>query len=131
MFSALISHKPRFVRLLLETGANLWEFLDDDRLCRLYQQMPSCLFLCRLAKRVHGSRRRHKGQARDVSGNTISLHHVSHEVRHLLGSFTDHLYPKAPEGQKSISMSMEGSSNDSVSVFSGDCSDLFVVRIDR
>lgn len=122
MFSALVGHKPEFVRLLLETGTSLRHFLqDDDTLRKLYQQMPGCFFLCKVAKRVHGSRRhhrRHQGHAgglrpRDNFGNAISLCHVSDEVRHLLGSFTQHLYPPTPS-LNSFSMSLEESSSDSL-----------------
>lgn len=129
MFSALVGHKPEFVRLLLETGTSLRDFLqDDDTLRKLYQQMPGCFFLCKVAKRVHGSRRhhrRHQGHAggfrpRDNFGNAISLCHVSDEVRHLLGSFTQHLYLPTTS-LNSFSMSLEESSSDSVSIFSCDC----------
>lgn len=124
MFSALVGHKPEFVRLLLETGASLRDFLQDsDTLRNLYQQMPGCFFLCKVAKRVHSSRRhrrRHQGHSggfrpSDNFGNTISLCHVSDEVRHLLGSFTQQLYPP-PTNMNSFSMSLEDSSSDSVSV---------------
>ncbi|KAK2839691.1 hypothetical protein Q5P01_013431 [Channa striata] len=57
MFSALVGNKPQFVSLLLENGVNLWDFLQDEQvLCDLYKQLPSCFFLQKLAKRIYSSR---------------------------------------------------------------------------
>lgn len=122
IFSALAGNKPEFVRLLLENGASLRDFLqDDDILCELYKQMPSCFFLRKLAKRVHNSRRRRGPSVglrpRAHLGGAISLCHVSDEVRHLLGSFTHPLYPPSTT-VNNFSMSMEDSSTDSVSLLS-------------
>uniref|UniRef100_A0A8C7KVY6 Transient receptor potential cation channel, subfamily M, member 2 n=1 Tax=Oncorhynchus kisutch TaxID=8019 RepID=A0A8C7KVY6_ONCKI len=97
MFSALLGHKPQFVQLLLENGVCLREFLGDQTtLCDLYTQLPtSCFFLRRLAKRIQTekSRRSQTLSPRGAAGRTISLSHVSDEIRHLLGSFTQPLYP--------------------------------------
>ncbi|XP_070693966.1 transient receptor potential cation channel subfamily M member 2 [Pempheris klunzingeri] len=99
MFSALVGNKPQFVSLLLENGVSLREFLqDEETLCELYKQLPSCFFLRKLAKRVHSSYRSRRRRAihiraRAHSGEVISMTHVSDEVRHLLGSFTQPLYP--------------------------------------
>lgn len=80
MFSALVGHKAEFVRLLLENGLCLPQFLEHkETLCDLYKHLPSCLFLRKVAKRAQGSKR-------------ISLSHVAAEVRRLLGSFTQPLY---------------------------------------
>lgn len=103
MFSALVGNKPQFVSLLLENGVSLRDFLqNEETLCELYKQLPSGLFLRKLAKRVHSScrgRRKvfkirtrvHSGQ-----GENVSMTHVSDEVRHLLGGFTQHIYPPSP-----------------------------------
>lgn len=103
MFSALVGNKPQFVSLLLENGVSLRDFLQDEQtLCELYRQLPSCFFLHKLAKRVHGSQHSRKqkfsigAQAHSGQGEMISMSHVSDEVRHLLGSFTQHLYPSSP-----------------------------------
>ncbi|XP_058248309.1 transient receptor potential cation channel subfamily M member 2 [Hemibagrus wyckioides] len=80
MFSALVGHKAEFVRLLLENGLCLVQFLKhEETLCDLYKHLPGCLFLRKVAKRAQGIRR-------------ISLSHVAAEVRHLLGNFTQPLY---------------------------------------
>ncbi|KAM9709328.1 transient receptor potential cation channel subfamily M member 2 isoform 2-T2 [Menidia menidia] len=101
--SALVGNKPQFVSLLLENGVNLRDFLKDDKtLCELYEQLPSCFFLRKLAKRVHGagrSRRRMLGRrvrSRTGGRERVSLTHVSEEVRRLLGKFTVPIYPPAP-----------------------------------
>uniref|UniRef100_A0A671Z4B5 Transient receptor potential cation channel, subfamily M, member 2 n=1 Tax=Sparus aurata TaxID=8175 RepID=A0A671Z4B5_SPAAU len=97
MLSALVGNKPQFVRLLLENGVNLRDFLqEEETLCELYKEMPGCFFLGKLAKRVQNSsriRRRVIGiRSRNHSGELITMTHVSGEVRHLLGSFTQPLY---------------------------------------
>uniref|UniRef100_A0A673C9F8 Transient receptor potential cation channel, subfamily M, member 2 n=1 Tax=Sphaeramia orbicularis TaxID=375764 RepID=A0A673C9F8_9TELE len=99
MFSALVGNKPEFVSLLLENGVSLRDFLDEDTLCELYKQLPSCFFLRKLAKRVHNSLRSRRqafgirSRAYPGQGESISMAHVSEEVRHLLGSFTQSIYP--------------------------------------
>uniref|UniRef100_A0A3Q3L2S9 Transient receptor potential cation channel, subfamily M, member 2 n=1 Tax=Labrus bergylta TaxID=56723 RepID=A0A3Q3L2S9_9LABR len=81
MFSALVGNKPQFVSLLLENGVSLRDFLQDEEiLCELYKQMPSCFFLRKLAKRVDRARRSKRQE------KTISMTHVSEEVHHLLGN---------------------------------------------
>ncbi|XP_066542051.1 transient receptor potential cation channel subfamily M member 2-like isoform X2 [Hoplias malabaricus] len=83
MFSALVGHKAEFVQLLLENGVCIPQFLQhQDTLHGLYTNLPSCLFLRKLAKRT-------------PEGDKFTLNHVSDEVRHLLGSFTRPLYPPA------------------------------------
>uniref|UniRef100_A0A4W6FBX7 Transient receptor potential cation channel, subfamily M, member 2 n=1 Tax=Lates calcarifer TaxID=8187 RepID=A0A4W6FBX7_LATCA len=101
MFSALVGNRPRFVSLLLENGVSLRDFLqDEETLCELYKQLPTCFFLRKLAKRVHSSRRSGRRQAFAIrarvhsgQGEMISMTHVCEEVRHLMGGFTQPLYP--------------------------------------
>ncbi|XP_023193351.1 transient receptor potential cation channel subfamily M member 2 isoform X1 [Xiphophorus maculatus] len=100
MTLALVGNKPEFVSLLLENGLCLRDFLkDDNTLCELYKQLPNCFFLDKLAKRVNlasSSRSQALGQrAHVLAGAKISLTHVSDEVRHLLGKFTQHIYPSS------------------------------------
>ncbi|XP_034059864.1 LOW QUALITY PROTEIN: transient receptor potential cation channel subfamily M member 2 [Gymnodraco acuticeps] len=97
MFSALVGNKPEFVSLLLENGVSLRDFLqDEETLCELYKQLPSCMFLRKLAKRVHNAHRKKafgmRHRVRSGQGEMVSLTHVSDEVRRLLGSFTQALY---------------------------------------
>ncbi|XP_069388931.1 transient receptor potential cation channel subfamily M member 2 isoform X2 [Paralichthys olivaceus] len=103
MLSALIGNKPEFVSLLLENGVSLRDFLqDEETLCELYKQLPSCFFLRRLAKRVQSSCRSNrkkfhiKRRAHCRQGEMISMTHVCNEVRHLLGRFTKPIYPPPP-----------------------------------
>ncbi|XP_072556390.1 transient receptor potential cation channel subfamily M member 2 isoform X3 [Paramormyrops kingsleyae] len=46
MLSALVGHKPDFVKLFLANNVSLREFLHEDTLCELYAHLePGCLFL--------------------------------------------------------------------------------------
>lgn len=96
MRSALVGHKPDFVKLLLEHGVCLREFLTEDTLSDLYGHLETgCVFLRRLAKRMKSEKSR-KG-CRDTPGQRgVCLRHVSDEVRHYLGAFTEPIYPPAP-----------------------------------
>uniref|UniRef100_A0AAV2J7V9 TRPM SLOG domain-containing protein n=1 Tax=Knipowitschia caucasica TaxID=637954 RepID=A0AAV2J7V9_KNICA len=102
MLSALVGNKPEFVSLLLENGVSLWDFLQEETLCELYRQLPTCLFLRRLARRATEQQRRRKPplglrpRAFSTQSQTISLSHVSEEVRRLLGTFTHHIYSPTP-----------------------------------
>ncbi|XP_061081599.1 transient receptor potential cation channel subfamily M member 2-like isoform X1 [Conger conger] len=95
MRSALVGHKPDFVKLLLENGVCLRQFLTEDILVDLYSHLETgCIFLRRLAKRMKSERGR-KG-CQDLAGrSTMCLRHVSDEVRHYLGGFTELIYPPA------------------------------------
>ncbi|XP_035248591.1 transient receptor potential cation channel subfamily M member 2 isoform X2 [Anguilla anguilla] len=96
MRSALVGHKPDFVKLLLENGVCLNKFLTEDTLSDLYGHLePGCLFLRRLAKRMRGERGR-RGCPDQPGQSGACLRHVSDEVRHYLGSFTEPIYPPAP-----------------------------------
>uniref|UniRef100_A0A669BF39 Transient receptor potential cation channel, subfamily M, member 2 n=1 Tax=Oreochromis niloticus TaxID=8128 RepID=A0A669BF39_ORENI len=114
MFSALAGNKPQFVSLLLENGVSLRDFLQkEETLCELYKQLPSCFFLRKLAKRIHSARcsgRQAFGirtRASREQGEKISLTYVSDEVRHLLGKFTQPLYPPSTD---QFNMSMDETS---------------------
>uniref|UniRef100_W5MUC8 Transient receptor potential cation channel, subfamily M, member 2 n=1 Tax=Lepisosteus oculatus TaxID=7918 RepID=W5MUC8_LEPOC len=76
--SALIGNRTDFVKLLLENGVSLKEFLTEDILLELYNNLlPGSLILRKIAKRL----------------KRITLSHVSEELRLLLGSYTQPLYP--------------------------------------
>lgn len=116
LFLAMVSNKPQFVRLLLEDGASLRDFLqDEETLCELYKQLPTCFFLRKLAKRVHSFRHGIGMRTRAHTGDMISLTHVSEVVQNLLGSFTQPLYPPSTNVNH-FSMSLDDSST-SVSLF--------------
>lgn len=110
LFSALVGNKPEFVRLLLENGASLRDFLQSEStLCKLYRHLPGCFFLRKLAKRVNSARRKRRltnGPAGPAPpGDKISIDHVSDEVRYLLGDFTQRLYgPSSPVQDFSLSI---------------------------
>ncbi|NXU57450.1 TRPM2 protein, partial [Turnix velox] len=91
MAAALISNKPEFVKLFLEQGVSLKEFVTWDMLLYLYENMaPSCLFYCKLQK-VLLEEREHTASSKMPR---IQLHHVSQVLRMLLGCSTQPLYPK-------------------------------------
>ncbi|XP_035762623.1 transient receptor potential cation channel subfamily M member 2 [Neolamprologus brichardi] len=111
MFSALTGNKPQFVSLLLENGVNLRDFLqEEETLCELYAQLPSCFFLRKLAKRIHSARcSGRQAFDREQGKKKISLTYVSDEVRHLLGKFTQPLYPPSTTTDQ-LNMSMDETS---------------------
>lgn len=119
MLSSLVGQKADFVRLLLENGVSLGGVLAPEGvLGDLYNNLPSCFFLSQMARRVHVQN--HNGpqglfvHGRSVleRGARISLSHVADEVRHLLGSFTERIYPP-------VSHNNLGRDADSVSGFQG------------
>ncbi|XP_076026101.1 transient receptor potential cation channel subfamily M member 2-like isoform X2 [Genypterus blacodes] len=85
MFSALIGHKHQFVRLLLDNGVSLNDFLQKDTLKQLYFKAPSCSFLCMLKKKAENM-----DQGLDPT-TLVTL--VYKEVQELLGSFIKPLRP--------------------------------------
>lgn len=91
MAAALISNKPEFVKLFLEQGVRLKEFVTWDTLIYLYNNMASsCLFHSKLQKVL-------LEETENIAGSKmprIQLHHVSQVLRELLGHSTQPLYPK-------------------------------------
>ncbi|XP_072724021.1 transient receptor potential cation channel subfamily M member 2 isoform X4 [Ciconia boyciana] len=91
MAAALISNKPEFVKLFLEQGVRLKEFVTWDTLVYLYDNMaPSCMFHSKLQKVLLDEREHTAGSKMP----RIQLHHVSQVLRELLGCSTQPLYPK-------------------------------------
>ncbi|NWU97559.1 TRPM2 protein, partial [Upupa epops] len=91
MAAALISNKPEFVKLFMEHGVRLKEFVTWDTLVYLYNNMaPSCLFHNKLQKVLLEERESMAGSKMP----RIQMHHVSQVLRELLGCSTQPLYPK-------------------------------------
>ncbi|KAM4862758.1 transient receptor potential cation channel subfamily M member 2 isoform X2 [Urocitellus parryii] len=89
MTAALISNKPEFVKLFLENGVRLKEFVTWDTLLYLYENLePSCLFHCKLHKALAEERLACAPAAR------LHMHHVAQVLRELLGDSTQPLYPR-------------------------------------
>ncbi|XP_020739237.2 transient receptor potential cation channel subfamily M member 2 isoform X1 [Odocoileus virginianus] len=87
MVAALITNKPEFVRLFLENGVQLKEFVSQATLFYLYQNLePTCLFHYKLHKVLPG-----ETEHLDPS---VLLHHVAQVLRELLGDSTQPLYPR-------------------------------------
>ncbi|XP_045396755.1 transient receptor potential cation channel subfamily M member 2 isoform X2 [Lemur catta] len=86
MTAALISNKPEFVKLFLENGVRLKEFVTWDTLLYLYENLePSCLFHSKLQKVLAEEPERPA---------CLQMHHVAQVLRELLGDFTQPLYPR-------------------------------------
>nr|DBA32338.1 TPA: hypothetical protein GDO54_000138 [Pyxicephalus adspersus] len=87
---SLIEDKPSFVRLFLERGVSLADYLTWDTLTYLYNNTdPSSLVHSKLERylRIEGSK--------EVVVSTIELYHVSRVLQELLGDLTEPLYPEA------------------------------------
>ncbi|XP_008565916.1 PREDICTED: transient receptor potential cation channel subfamily M member 2 [Galeopterus variegatus] len=92
MTAALISNKPEFVKLFLENGVRLKEFVTWDTLLYLYENLePSCLFHCKLQKVLAEEPER---LACAPATPHVQMHHVAQVLRELLGDFTQPLYPR-------------------------------------
>ncbi|XP_006876843.1 PREDICTED: transient receptor potential cation channel subfamily M member 2 [Chrysochloris asiatica] len=92
MSAALISNKPDFVKLFLENGVQLKEFVTWDTLLYLYKNLaPSCLFHCKLQKVLAEEPER---LACAPALPCLQMHHVAQVLRELLGDFTQLLYPR-------------------------------------
>ncbi|CAI9600320.1 unnamed protein product [Staurois parvus] len=94
---SLIEDKPSFVRLFLERGVSLAEYLTRDTLTYLYNNTePSSLIHSKLEREatVEGSK--------EIVLSTIELHHVSHVLQDLLGDLTEPLYRESKRKQRSM-----------------------------
>ncbi|XP_042315429.1 transient receptor potential cation channel subfamily M member 2 isoform X2 [Sceloporus undulatus] len=91
MAAALIGNKPDFVKLFLEQGVRLKEFVTWDTLIYLYENTAS-------SSVFHGKLQKVLLEEKECSAFSkvpkIQLHHVSQVLRELLGDFTQQLYPK-------------------------------------
>ncbi|XP_072257010.1 transient receptor potential cation channel subfamily M member 2-like [Pyxicephalus adspersus] len=87
---SLIEDKPSFVRLFLDRGVSLADYLTGDTLTYLYNNTdPSSLIHSKLERyaTIEGSK--------EVAVSTIELYHVSRVLQELLGDLTEPLYPEA------------------------------------
>ncbi|XP_075399456.1 transient receptor potential cation channel subfamily M member 2 isoform X2 [Tenrec ecaudatus] len=106
MSAALISNKPDFVKLFLENGLRLKEFVTWDTLLYLYKNLaPSSLFHCKLLKVLAEEP---EGVARAPATACLQMHHVAQVLRELLGDFTQPLYPRAGPGRPSSKLNVQG-----------------------
>ena len=97
MMAALISNKPEFVKLFLENGVRLKEFVTWDTLLHLYQHLdPSCLFHSKLQKVLAEEPERPACRP----APRVQMHHVAQVLRELLGDFTQPLYPRPRTGER-------------------------------
>ncbi|XP_056409084.1 transient receptor potential cation channel subfamily M member 2-like [Hyla sarda] len=86
---SLIEDKPLFVRLFLEHGVSLSEYVTWDTLTYLYKNTdPSSLISSKLERAATGEGSRIRVEP------TIELHHVSRVLQELLGDISEPLYPE-------------------------------------
>ncbi|XP_077786135.1 transient receptor potential cation channel subfamily M member 2 isoform X6 [Podarcis muralis] len=91
MAAALIANKPDFVKLFLEQGVRLKEFVTWDTLIYLYENMANpSVFHTKLQKVLMEEKER----SAFSKVPRVQMHHVSQVLRELLGDFTQQLYPK-------------------------------------
>ncbi|XP_063162905.1 transient receptor potential cation channel subfamily M member 2 [Candoia aspera] len=97
MAAAFIANKPKFVKLFLEQGVQLKEFVTWNTLIYLYENMAtSSVFHGKLQKVLLEEK---EGSAFSKMPR-IQLYHVSQVLRELLGDFTQQLYPKLKNTEK-------------------------------
>lgn len=91
MAAALIANKPEFVKLFLENGLRLKDFVTWDALLYLYENLDaSCLFGAKLQKVL----------AEEPAAAPLQMHHVAQVLRELLGDSTQPLYPRPRSGER-------------------------------
>ncbi|KAM6225119.1 transient receptor potential cation channel subfamily M member 2 isoform 2-T2 [Rhynchocyon petersi] len=106
MTAALISNKPDFVKLFLENGVRLKEFVTWDTLLYLYKNLaPSCLFYNKLQKVLTED-----PECVPCTPILLSLrmHHVAQVLRELLGDFTQPLYPRPRPLRQFTKLNVQG-----------------------
>uniref|UniRef100_A0A6J0T728 Transient receptor potential cation channel subfamily M member 2 isoform X2 n=2 Tax=Pogona vitticeps TaxID=103695 RepID=A0A6J0T728_9SAUR len=91
MAAALIGNKPDFVKLFLEQGVRLKEFVTWDALIYLYENMAASSVFHGKLQKVLLEEKEHSAFSKVPK---VQLHHVSQVLRELLGDFTQQLYPK-------------------------------------
>ncbi|KAG8546004.1 hypothetical protein GDO81_019918 [Engystomops pustulosus] len=102
---SLIEDKPLFVRLFLEHGVSLSEYVTWETLTYLYNNTDSTsLIHSKLERMVTGEGSRAKVES------TIELHHVSRVLKELLGDLSEQLYPegKTRKVRSQVNIKMNG-----------------------
>ncbi|MGH0117511.1 UNVERIFIED_CONTAM: hypothetical protein FKN15_038031 [Acipenser sinensis] len=89
MLAALLGDKPDFVKLFLENGVHLKEFLTEKRLLALYNNLPPTSLLLRRILKKQEEEKLYMKKPR-----SIQLYHVSDVLLDLLGGITKPLYPR-------------------------------------
>ncbi|XP_059823427.1 transient receptor potential cation channel subfamily M member 2 [Hypanus sabinus] len=112
MFAALVGNKPGFVKLFLENGVNLGEFLSQEMLVRLYNNIPDHTHLYKKLHKVLDSEK--QTQINDTLENKgkVHLYHISIVLKELLGEFMEPLYKSKSFNAASIDQQQEGNLED-------------------
>uniref|UniRef100_A0A8C9AYP5 Transient receptor potential cation channel subfamily M member 5 n=1 Tax=Prolemur simus TaxID=1328070 RepID=A0A8C9AYP5_PROSS len=107
MMDALVSNKPEFVRLFVDNGADVADFLTFGRLQQLYRSVAPKSLLFDLLQRKHEEARRTLGaqQAREPPEGppAFSLHEVSRVLKDFLRDACRGLYQDGgPGGRRKV-----------------------------
>ncbi|MGH0130904.1 UNVERIFIED_CONTAM: hypothetical protein FKN15_059625 [Acipenser sinensis] len=94
MLAALLGDKPDFVKLFLENGVHLKEFLTEKRLLALYNNLPPTSLCLRRILKKQEEEKLYVKKPRTSSSWSIQLYHVSDVLCDLLGGITKPLYPR-------------------------------------
>ncbi|XP_053561671.1 transient receptor potential cation channel subfamily M member 2 [Bombina bombina] len=100
---SLIENKPSFVRLFLELGVSISEFLTWDTLTILYNNLePSGLIHNKLERQISL-----EGFSRHQLHTEVQLHHVSRVLQELLGEFTEPFYSESRRVQNMTTITIK------------------------
>ncbi|XP_068119761.1 transient receptor potential cation channel subfamily M member 2 [Hyperolius riggenbachi] len=95
---SLIEDKPSFVRLFLEHGVSLADYLTRETLTDLYNNTDRTSPIYSKLEKAASTEGSKQG-----NGSRITLHHVSRVLKDLLGDLTESLYPESkPRRMKSM-----------------------------
>nr|XP_056707932.1 transient receptor potential cation channel subfamily M member 5 [Euleptes europaea] len=107
MMDALVNDKPKFVKLFIDNGANIYDFLTYSRLQRLYCTIsPKCLLYSLLLKKHEENRLTLAGMSGQQHKETMdtcplfTLHEVSRVLKDFLHDACRGFYQEYKSGSK-------------------------------
>lgn len=110
MMDALVNDKPEFVKLFIDNGANIYDFLTYSRLQRLYCTIsPKCLLYSLLLKKHEENRLSLAGQQHKEMMDTcplFTLHEVSRVLKDFLHDACRGFYQEHKPGSKKRTVSL-------------------------
>ncbi|XP_035700323.1 transient receptor potential cation channel subfamily M member-like 2 [Branchiostoma floridae] len=102
MYSAILEDKVNFVKLFLENGVSLKDFLTVRRLQRLYSEIPQSgvlfdLLQKRLRERISSSTSKSLSRKPSSAKISVTMDDVGHVIQSLMGEIYVPLYERNPE----------------------------------